>query len=51
MSDADASLGRVVAISGAGTGIGQAAARKFAALGWGWRQVAGACSASRRRSR
>jgi NADP-dependent 3-hydroxy acid dehydrogenase YdfG len=34
MSDADASPGRVVAISGAGTGIGQAAARKFATLGW-----------------
>src|SRR5579862_5182895 len=34
MSDIDVSQGRVVAISGAGTGIGQVAAVKFAALGW-----------------
>jgi NAD(P)-dependent dehydrogenase (short-subunit alcohol dehydrogenase family) len=35
MSDAGSTpQSRAVAISGAGTGIGQAAARKFAALGW-----------------
>jgi NADP-dependent 3-hydroxy acid dehydrogenase YdfG len=34
MSDTDALQGRVVAISGAGSGIGQVAAVKFAALGW-----------------
>jgi len=34
MGDANTSEGRVVAISGAGSGIGQAAARRFAALGW-----------------
>jgi len=34
MSDTDALRGRVVAISGAGSGIGQVAAVRFAALGW-----------------
>jgi NADP-dependent 3-hydroxy acid dehydrogenase YdfG len=34
MSDTDALVGRVVAISGAGSGIGQVAAVRFAALGW-----------------
>lgn len=34
MSDTDALQGRVVAISGAGSGIGQVAAVRFAALGW-----------------
>jgi NADP-dependent 3-hydroxy acid dehydrogenase YdfG len=34
MRDNTASPGRVVAISGAGTGIGQVAAAKFAGLGW-----------------
>jgi NAD(P)-dependent dehydrogenase (short-subunit alcohol dehydrogenase family) len=34
MTDYDPKVDRVVAISGAGTGIGQAAAAKFAALGW-----------------
>jgi NADP-dependent 3-hydroxy acid dehydrogenase YdfG len=34
MSDLDSAPGRVVAISGAGTGIGQLAAIRFAALGW-----------------
>jgi NAD(P)-dependent dehydrogenase (short-subunit alcohol dehydrogenase family) len=34
MSDTDSSPGRVVAISGAGTGIGQVAAMRFASLGW-----------------
>jgi NADP-dependent 3-hydroxy acid dehydrogenase YdfG len=34
MNENDSSQGRVVAISGAGTGIGQVAAAKFASLGW-----------------
>jgi NADP-dependent 3-hydroxy acid dehydrogenase YdfG len=34
MSETEPVQGRVVAISGAGTGIGQAAARRFAASGW-----------------
>src|ERR1700749_1406789 len=34
MSDEDGSVARVVAISGAGTGIGQVAALRFAGLGW-----------------
>ncbi len=34
MGDSGASNNRVVAISGAGTGIGQVAAARFAAQGW-----------------